>query len=105
MSITRTTEQTDTVEEAHASAQHTQETALALEGMTCAACARRIERGLQKVEGVELAAVNLATERGMVTYDPQKADVAALIAAVEKAGYGARELRPEPLRANDASMD
>ncbi|HEU5198536.1 MAG TPA: heavy metal translocating P-type ATPase [Ktedonobacterales bacterium] len=105
MSITRTTEQTDTVEEAHASAQHTQETALALEGMTCAACARRIERGLQKVVGVESAAVNLATERGMITYDPQKADVAALIAAVEKAGYGARELRPEPLRANDASMD
>ena len=105
MSMTRTTEQTDTIQEMPASAQHAQEAALALEGMTCAACARRIERGLQKVEGVESAAVNLATERGMVTYDPQKATVAALIAAVEKAGYGARELLPEPLTASGTGMD
>ena len=105
MSITRTTDQIDTGEETPPSAQHHQEAALALEGMTCAACARRIERGLQKVEGVESAAVNLATERGMVTYDPQKANVAALIAAVEKAGYSAREMLPEPLTALHAGTD
>jgi Cu+-exporting ATPase len=105
MSMTHTTEQAETQQETQASAQYTQEAALALEGMTCAACARRIERGLQKVEGVESAAVNLATERGMVTYDPQKADVAALIAAVEKAGYSARELLPEPLSAFNARVD
>jgi Cu+-exporting ATPase len=105
MSMTHTTEQTDTHRETPASAGHFEEAALALGGMTCAACARRIERGLQKVEGVESAAVNLATERGMVTYDPQKADVASLIAAVEKAGYSARELLPEPLNPHKEGVD
>jgi P-type Cu+ transporter len=71
------------------------ETTLVLEGMTCAACAARIERSLKKVPGVDVAAVNLATERGTVTYHPQQVDVAGLIGAVEKAGYGARELLPE----------
>jgi Cu+-exporting ATPase len=75
----------------------TSEVTLALEGMTCASCVARIERNLKKVEGVESAAVNLATEHGSVIYDPQKTNVAGLIAAVEKAGYGARELLPEPV--------
>ena len=105
MSISHITEQAEILPKPQVSAQHFEEAALALEGMTCAACARRIERGLQKVEGVESAAVNLATERGMVTYDPQKASIAALLAAVEKAGYGARELLPEPVRASDAGRD
>src|SRR6266567_1934471 len=45
-------------------------TTLALEGMTCASCAIRIEKGLKRVPGVLDASVNLATERGTVTYDP-----------------------------------
>ncbi|HEU5368058.1 MAG TPA: HAD-IC family P-type ATPase, partial [Ktedonobacterales bacterium] len=73
------------------------EVTLLLEGMTCASCAARIERNLKKVPGVEAAAVNLATERGVVTYHPQQVDVSGLIGAVEKAGYGARELVPEPV--------
>ena len=43
---------------------------LALEGMTCASCAMRIEKNLRRVTGVKGASVNLATERADVTYDP-----------------------------------
>jgi Cu+-exporting ATPase len=62
---------------------------LALEGMTCAACASRIERKLNKLEGVE-ASVNYATEQAAVRYDPARVEVADLIHAVESAGYHAR---------------
>src|SRR5258706_755320 len=68
---------------------------LALEGMTCASCARRIERSLSKVPGVAEAAVNLATERASVA---GSASVADLVAAVEKAGYGAAEIAPVSAR-------
>src|SRR5262249_56612446 len=67
---------------------------LAISGMTCASCARRVERSLAKVPGVTSAHVNLATERAAVSYDTSIATPAALIAAVERAGYGARELTP-----------
>jgi Cu+-exporting ATPase len=65
------------------------ETALAIEGMTCASCVRRVERGLAKVDGVEQVAVNLATERAVVA---GAASPASLLAAVERAGYHARVL-------------
>ena len=61
----------------------------ALEGMTCAACAARIEKALGRVPGVD-AHVNFAAERARVRYDPGTTDIAALVAAVAKAGYGAR---------------
>jgi len=62
---------------------------LALEGMTCAACATRIERKLNKLEGVE-ASVNYATEQAAVRYDAGRVAVADLVQAVEAAGYHAR---------------
>ena len=62
---------------------------LALEGMTCAACASRIERKLNKLDGVE-ASVNYATEQAAVRYDAERVAVADLIDAVEGAGYRAR---------------
>jgi Cu+-exporting ATPase len=58
-------------------------------GMTCASCVMRIEKKLKKLEGVEAANVNLATERGTVTYDPQKVTVLQLANAIEAAGYQA----------------
>ena len=58
-------------------------------GMTCASCVMRIEKKLKKVAGVEIANVNLATERGTVTYDPQKVSVLQLASAIEAAGYQA----------------
>jgi Cu+-exporting ATPase len=68
--------------------EHTQ-TTLALEGMTCASCALRIEKGLKKVPGVSEAAVNLATERATVTYDPATASIEDLLAKVKATGYTA----------------
>ena len=61
---------------------------LDLEGMTCASCATRIERKLNKLEGVE-ATVNYATDQAAVTYDPNAVSVDDLFAAVEAAGYHA----------------
>ncbi|HET7566520.1 MAG TPA: heavy metal translocating P-type ATPase, partial [Gaiellaceae bacterium] len=63
-------------------------TTLALEGMTCASCAARIERTLNKLDGVE-ATVNFATETAAVSYDPALVAPDALLAAVERIGYHA----------------
>ena len=59
---------------------------LAITGMTCAACVGRVEKVLGRVPGVTGVAVNLATERARVT--GASPDLAALQAAVKKAGYG-----------------
>ncbi len=64
------------------SATHT----LPVSGMTCASCAGRVERALLKVPGVASASVNLANEQ--VRVESSEADVATLIEAVQKAGYG-----------------
>ena len=62
---------------------------LPITGMTCANCARTVERRLnKKVPGVVHAVVNFATERASVEYIPGVASVAAMIAAIEDAGYG-----------------
>ena len=67
---------------------------LPIEGMTCASCVRRIEKALSKVEGVQQASVNLATEKAHVVFDPSLASLEGLTAAVEKAGYKVAELPP-----------
>jgi Cu+-exporting ATPase len=61
-----------------------------VEGMTCASCVNRITRFLDKVEGVEEAHVNLASESATVRFDPARATVDDLVAAVDAAGYVAR---------------
>ncbi|WP_177411063.1 MULTISPECIES: heavy metal translocating P-type ATPase [unclassified Pseudomonas] len=61
---------------------------LPITGMTCASCAGRVERALRKVPGVKNATVNLANERAHVEIS-ERIDPATLVAAVEKAGYGA----------------
>jgi Cu+-exporting ATPase len=61
---------------------------LPIEGMTCASCANRIEKRLNKLDGVE-ASVNYATEAASVEYDPAHVDPDQLIEAVEGAGYHA----------------
>jgi Cu+-exporting ATPase len=62
---------------------------LALEGMTCASCATRIERKLNKLEGVD-AAVNFATEQAAVRFDAGRVAIDDLLRAVEAAGYHAK---------------
>jgi Cu+-exporting ATPase len=60
---------------------------LAVRGMHCAACVGKVERALKGVAGVDSATVNLATERATVAWDPARADLPALQAAVAAAGY------------------
>jgi P-type Cu+ transporter len=61
---------------------------LPITGMTCASCANRVERRLNKLDGVT-ATVNYATEKATVAFDPAAVAPEALVAAVEAAGYGA----------------
>ncbi|MGG1574334.1 heavy metal translocating P-type ATPase [Fictibacillus sp. NRS-1165] len=64
------------------------ETNLQITGMTCAACAIRIEKGLNKLEGVNQANVNLALEKSTVSYDPTVITVSDLQKKIEDLGYG-----------------
>jgi Cu+-exporting ATPase len=61
---------------------------LPIEGMTCSSCAGRVEKSLNKLEGVE-ATVNFATERVSVSFDPARVDPERLLGAVEEVGYSA----------------
>ena len=69
---------------------------LPIEGMTCAACAVRVEKKLNKLDGVS-AAVNYATERASVAFDAATVSPEQLVAAVESAGYGASLPRGEAI--------
>jgi Cu+-exporting ATPase len=75
---------------------------LPVEGMTCASCAVRIEKKLNKLEGVE-ATVNFATETATVEYDPGRASAEELLGAVESAGY--RASLPAARHAHDDEGD
>ncbi|MGX5520065.1 heavy metal translocating P-type ATPase [Bacillus toyonensis] len=61
---------------------------LQISGMTCAACANRIEKGLKKVEGVHDANVNFALEKTKIMYDPTKTTPQHFKEKVESLGYG-----------------
>ena len=65
--------------------------ALKIEGMTCASCVKAVERATRKLEGVERADVNYATETLSISYEPSMIRLAEIKAAVEKAGYQARD--------------
>lgn len=60
-------------------------------GMTCAACASRIEKGLNKMEGIATANVNLALEKATLEFNPSEVTISDIIAKVEKLGYGAHQ--------------
>jgi Cu+-exporting ATPase len=64
-------------------------------GMTCAACAARIEKAIRKLEGIESASVNLATEKAAVVYNPRVLRVSSIKEAIEKAGYKALDFSKE----------
>ncbi|GGR05674.1 heavy metal translocating P-type ATPase [Streptomyces netropsis] len=78
----------------------TAEVELAVGGMTCASCAARVEKKLNRMDGVE-ATVNFATERARVAFGPG-VEVADLIATVEKTGYTAEVPRPPEPEAAEA---
>jgi P-type Cu+ transporter len=84
-----------------ADAPSREQTTLVLEGMTCASCATRIERSLNKLDGVE-ATVNFATETATVSYDGERVEPEQLIAAVEATGYHVSAPHEEHVHEHDA---
>ena len=79
------------------------EVELAIGGMTCASCANRIERKLNKLDGVT-AEVNYATEKARVEYAPA-IEPQLLLDTVEQAGYSARLPRPRSSRPRTPARD
>ena len=65
------------------------EITMAVSGMTCAACARNIEKAVGKLEGVESGTVNFATEKATIQYDPARIRLSEIKDAIAKAGYKA----------------
>ena len=74
---------------------------LDVEGMTCAACAARIETSLNRLDGVE-ASVNLATDKATVRFSPEKLDVDGIIARIRDTGYDAQVAREGEIRSHAA---
>jgi P-type Cu+ transporter len=74
--------------EEYAMSAKIKEATVPISGMTCAACAIRIEKGLKKLEGVESASVNLALETSTVVYDPEKISLGDIRSRIESLGYG-----------------
>lgn len=67
----------------------------AVTGMTCAACSARIEKVLNKMDGIDTATVNLATERATVSFNPTEVSLADIVQRIEKIGYGAEVYKQE----------
>ena len=75
-------------------------------GMTCGSCAARVQKVLSRQEGVQLASVNLASERATVAFDPGQTSVDDLVAAVERSGYGLAPAPPQtPTETVEAADD
>ncbi len=90
-----------------------QKAELDITGMTCAACATRIEKGLNKLSGISSANVNLALEKAMIEFNPSEVSIVDIIAKVEKLGYGAHQKADEqetvtiekrPLNSNNENL-
>jgi Cu+-exporting ATPase len=75
---------------------------LDVEGMTCAACSARIEKNLNKLEGVE-ASVNLASEKAVVRFSSEKQNIDGLIKKIQDSGYDARVSREGVVRDHTAA--
>lgn len=75
-----------------------------IEGMTCQACASRIEKVLNKKDFVESAGVNFASEEAQVVFDDSKTSVADIAKIIEKTGYGAKEKTEDTLPQPEAEQ-
>src|SRR5688572_27737931 len=76
---------------------------LDVEGMTCAACAARIEKNLNRLEGVE-ASVNLATEKATVRFDPSRLALDNVLERIRDTGYHAHVAREGEIRDHSAEL-
>ncbi|WP_414719580.1 heavy metal translocating P-type ATPase [Streptomyces sp.] len=101
--MTTTDTPTDTPADTPMDAPPTSQVELLIGGMTCAACAARVEKKLNRMDGVT-ATVNFATEKARVTY-PAGTEVADLIATVVKTGYTAEEPAPPAPDPEDMGPD
>ena len=72
-----------------------EESTLQISGMTCTACASRVEKGISKMAGVEKANVNFALEQLSVQYDSNETNVKEFKKEIEKIGYGVIEEKAE----------
>ncbi len=66
-----------------------------VEGMTCAACVRRVEQAITRLEGIESASANLTTEQVQIAYEPSLVQLSSLRESVQKAGYQLLEIVTE----------
>jgi len=78
---------------------------LPVDGMTCASCVLRVEKALKKVEGVADAAVNLASEKVRISFDPSRVSIDRLQAAVADSGYTLKIPGAASARAGDESVN
>lgn len=69
------------------------EVTIPIAGMTCASCSKAVERALGKLNGIESASVNLATEKASVVYNPEIVRLSEIKQAINKAGYQALEIK------------
>lgn len=72
-------------------ASNSQNKTFNIEGMTCASCAQTVEKAVAKLPGINMASVNLATEKLVVAYDPYQLNPTDITAAVDASGYHAEE--------------
>jgi len=83
----------------------TEKLELDISGMTCAACATRIEKGLNKMSGVNKATVNLALEKATIQYNPVSVAPDELIGKINKLGYGATKKESEQVTVNQKEAE
>jgi Cu+-exporting ATPase len=76
-----------------------------ISGMSCAACVARVEKKLDSLEGVESAAVNLATGKATVLYDPERIKASDMIQTIQALGYGAELSREASTGGEDESRE
>ncbi len=83
-------------------AEETKRVTIPIEGMSCASCVANIEKAVSKLDGVTTVAVNLATEKADVTYDPAKVRLSGIKKAISDAGYTPREIDAGDIVDHDA---
>jgi Cu+-exporting ATPase len=103
--LIKPTPETKTPTEAKSSEGQMEKASLQITGMHCASCAVAIEDSLNKVEGVSKAAVNFATEKAYVEYDPSKATPEKLEEAIKDTGYGVLKEEAQTLNLKVIGMD
>jgi Cu+-exporting ATPase len=97
--------ETKSPQEGEESKESLEKATIEITGMHCASCAVAIEDSLNKVEGVSKAAVNFATEKAYVEYDPTKATPEKLEEAIKDTGYGVLKEEAQTLNLTVIGMD